>query len=57
MVYTISRFAIGIIEAISFFIILNAVTDKKDNIKNYVYYIGSVVLGLLFNLGYIIPPI
>ena len=54
MVYTIPRFAIGIIEAISFFIILNAVTDKKDNIKNYVYYIGSVVLGLLFNLGYII---
>ena len=54
MVYTISRFVIGIVEAISFYIILNAVADKKDSIKNSVYYVCCVVLGLLFNLGYII---
>ena len=54
MLYTISRFAVGIFEAISLFIILNAVTTRKESIKSYVYYIGCVVLGLLFNLGYII---
>ena len=54
MLYTISRFAVGIFEAISLLIILNAVTTRKESIKSYVYYIGCVVLGLLFNLGYII---
>ena len=54
MVYTISRFAVGIFEAIAFFIMLNAVATRKENIKSYIYYISCVTLGLLFNLGYII---
>ena len=54
MVYTISRFAVGIFEATAFFIMINAVATRKENIKSYIYYISCVALGLLFNLGYIV---
>lgn len=54
MIYTCTQLAIGVLEALTFYIILNSVMKRRDTLPAWAYFFGTLMLATIIDASFYI---